>query len=178
MSDQNQRRHQHHQHPENEQPAARDFGRDSGAILHNNQQQQQYTGPGLPSQAYADLQAASMALPLPAIPTDPSASSGATTQQQQQQAATKQGLKTWWTKFTKQQQAAQAQAQAAAAGASGSSNRFEISPTSSNSSAGGQYRGVFGVPLTESLKYAGVAISMVGPDGVNQVYGCVLSFAA
>ena len=90
-------------------------------------------------------------MPLPPIPLDA----------QQQQAAAKQSLKQWWTKFTKQQQAA-----ANASGAS-SSSKSEVSPTNAG------YRAVFGVPLTESLKYAGVAISMVGPDGVNQVYGCV-----
>jgi hypothetical protein len=91
--------------------------------------------------------------PLPAIPTDPSA--------KEQQAAAKQSLKQWWTKFTKQQQQQQQ------AGLSASGRKDDTSPTSSG-------KGVFGVPLTDSLKYAGVAISMVGPDGVNQVYGYVV----
>lgn len=96
---------------------------------------------------------------LPPIPLDA---------QQQQAAAAKQSLKQWWTKFTKQQQ----QQQAAAASSSGASSfKSDASPMNA---AGGGHRAVFGVPLTESLKYAGVAISMVGPDGVNQVYGCVL----
>lgn len=86
---------------------------------------------------------------LPAIPSDPSA--------KEQQAAAKQSLKQWWTKFTKQQQQQQ----------SGYPKKDGTSPTSSG-------KGVFGVPLTESLKYAGVAISMVGPDGINQVYGYVI----
>jgi hypothetical protein len=89
---------------------------------------------------------------LPAIPSDPSA--------KEQQQAAKQSLKQWWTKFTKQQQQ---QSGYAGGGPSGSSGRDGSSPSS----------GVFGVPLTESLKYAGVAISMVGPDGINQVYGYV-----
>lgn len=91
---------------------------------------------------------------LPAIPADPSA--------REQQAAAKQSLKQWWTKFTKQQQ----QQQQSGSGPFG--KKDDTSPTSSG-------KGVFGVPLTESLKYAGVAISMVGPDGVNQVYGYVIS---
>jgi len=84
---------------------------------------------------------------LPSVPVDP-----------QQKEAAKQSLKQWWTKFTKQQQQQQQ-------AANNSSGKPDTSPTSSS------YKLVFGVPLTESLKYAGVAISMVGPDGVNQVYG-------
>lgn len=88
---------------------------------------------------------------LPAIPSDPSA--------KEQQQAAKQSLKQWWTKFTKQQQQ-----QSGYAGGSSSSSSVRDGSSAS---------GVFGVPLTESLKYAGVAISMVGPDGINQVYGYV-----
>lgn len=95
---------------------------------------------------------------LPAIPSDPSA--------KEQQQAAKQSLKQWWTKFTKQQQQQQSGYSGGSSTSSSSWKKEETSPTSS---------GVFGVPLTESLKYAGVAISMVGPDGINQVYGYVTS---
>lgn len=100
---------------------------------------------------------------LPAIPQDPSSQAAHANQQQQQQQAAKASLKQWWGKFTKQQQQA-------AAGYGGSS---KTSPTSTSSADGFNSKGVFGVSLTSSLKYAGVAISMVGPDGVNQVYGLV-----
>lgn len=127
------------------------------SYLHQHQQQQQQHSP---AQGYPDLQAVSAALPLPAIPLDPSSSHAQ--QSQKEQAATKQNLKSWWGKFTKQQQQQQQGGQAPG------SSRSDTSPTSTSG-----YKGVFGVPLTESLKYAGVAISMVGPDGVSKVYGSV-----
>ena len=97
---------------------------------------------------------------LPTIPVDPSTSSAA-------QAAAKKSLKEWWGKFTKQQEKERGN------GGSSSGAKSETSPTNSTFTAGGLGGGrlVFGVPLTESLKYAGVAISMVGSDGVSQVYG-------
>lgn len=106
--------------------------------------------------------------PLPSIPNDPSA--------KEQQAAAKQSLRQWWTKFTKQQQQQQQyqqqQRQDSGSSRKGGNAGDDTSPTSSTG------KGVFGLPLTDSLKYAGVAISMVGPDGINHVYGSVEAYKA
>lgn len=124
------------------------------------------------SQRSSSSVSADATLPLPAIPVDPSLSPGNgagpgswTSKDAQQQAAAKQSLKQWWGKFTKQQQLAQAQAQ--------NGLKSDTSPTSSTSSGpnGIPGKNVFGVPLSDSLKYAGVAISMLGADEVKQVYG-------
>lgn len=108
---------------------------------------------------------------LPNVPLEPVLSPTGTgvTAAQQQQAATKQSLKQWWGKFTKQQQQRDGQRRQDGS-SSGESNVKDPSPTNANA-PGTLGKGVFGVPLTDSLKYAGVAISMIGPDGVNQVYG-------
>lgn len=128
---------------------------DPGASGSSGSHQQQYNAYMQPDPPTLSSGAATALPPIP-LPLDA----------QQQQAAAKQSLKQWWTKFTKQQQQQQ---QAAAAG--GSSSAAGRSPAGNAGPSG--HRAVFGVPLTESLKYAGVAISMVGPDGVNQVYGYV-----
>jgi hypothetical protein len=77
-------------------------------------------------------------------------------------APTKQSLRSWWSKFTSK------------ASPPNRTSASLMTPSSSSTGAlAGNPDGVFGVSLARSLRYASVAISMMGTDGKARIYGFV-----